>query len=169
MARESTILEISSFSKILTELYDWAHFIPRDTMVNTRVKQLAILLRSQPHSESKFWVRFLFWIICYFWFLFSSEYLTFCSWKSIANDEYVCDAVGEHAAEVGYTDAATLRACDSSTVTWVVLLPLRACRFWSKSYTCFSSKPATPLCMAVLQALRSVARVSHPRLDDSVT
>ncbi|KAK2547207.1 Adhesion G protein-coupled receptor L3 [Acropora cervicornis] len=41
---------------------------------------------------------------------FEIKYLTFWSWKSIANDEYVCDAVGEHAAEVGRTDAATLRA-----------------------------------------------------------
>ena len=40
------------------------------------------------------------------------------SWKSIANDEDVSDAVGENSARsLTHTDATTLRACDSST--WV--------------------------------------------------
>lgn len=63
---------------------------------------------------------------------------------------------------VGCTDATTLRARDSST--WVRSPSLQAWYFWSRSCSHFSSKLWIPLWMVILQALWSVARVSHPKV-----
>lgn len=44
------------------------------------------------------------------------------------------------------------------------LLFLQAWYFWSRSWSHFSSKLRMPLCMVILQALWSVARVYHPKV-----